>query len=59
MIISNISYSRLTGVETWITSDGRAYFVSLNENSEATPEVVDDEEQEDIRVTGHLHGCID
>ncbi|KAJ7139708.1 RIC1-domain-containing protein [Mycena epipterygia] len=29
---TKILYSRATGVETWITSDGRAYFVGLNEN---------------------------
>ncbi|KAI5123710.1 hypothetical protein M0805_000304 [Coniferiporia weirii] len=29
--VSQISYSRVTGVETWITSDGRAYFVQLTE----------------------------
>ncbi|KAJ7293159.1 RIC1-domain-containing protein [Mycena rebaudengoi] len=29
---AKILYSRATGVETWITSDGRAYFVGLNES---------------------------
>ncbi|KAJ7919027.1 RIC1-domain-containing protein [Mycena leptocephala] len=29
---TKILYSRATGVETWITSDGRAYFVGLTEN---------------------------
>jgi hypothetical protein len=29
--ISKILFSRATGVETWITSDGRAYFVHLTE----------------------------
>ncbi|KAJ7275450.1 RIC1-domain-containing protein [Mycena haematopus] len=29
---TKISYSRATGVETWITSDGRAYFVGLDES---------------------------
>ncbi|KAF7367259.1 RIC1 domain-containing protein [Mycena sanguinolenta] len=29
---TKILYSRATGVETWITSDGRAYFVGLSEN---------------------------
>ncbi|KAF8213519.1 RIC1-domain-containing protein [Mycena galopus ATCC 62051] len=28
---TKILYSRATGVETWITSDGRAYFVGLDE----------------------------
>jgi hypothetical protein len=28
---TKILYSRATGVETWITSDGRAYFVALDE----------------------------
>lgn len=32
VVVSTILHSRLTGVETWITSDGRAYFVRLNEN---------------------------
>ncbi|KAJ7462790.1 RIC1-domain-containing protein [Mycena galericulata] len=31
---TKILYSRATGVETWITSDGRAYFVGLSENIE-------------------------
>ncbi|KAJ7814122.1 RIC1-domain-containing protein [Mycena olivaceomarginata] len=36
---TKILYSRPTGVETWITSDGRAYFVGLNESIEpADPE---------------------
>ncbi|KAF7340016.1 RIC1 domain-containing protein [Mycena venus] len=30
---TKILYSRATGVETWITSDGRAYFVGLTEES--------------------------
>ncbi|KAF5375289.1 hypothetical protein D9758_000014 [Tetrapyrgos nigripes] len=29
--VSKILFSRATGVETWITSDGRAYFVHLTE----------------------------
>ncbi|KAJ6604206.1 RIC1-domain-containing protein [Mycena vulgaris] len=29
---TKILYSRATGVETWITSDGRAYFVGLSED---------------------------
>jgi hypothetical protein len=29
---TKILYSRATGVETWITSDGRAYFVGLTEH---------------------------
>ncbi|KAJ7071458.1 RIC1-domain-containing protein [Mycena amicta] len=28
---TQILYSRSTGVETWITSDGRAYFVAMND----------------------------
>lgn len=31
--MEQILYSRATGVETWITSDGRAYFVRLHEDS--------------------------
>ncbi|KAJ7693644.1 RIC1-domain-containing protein [Mycena rosella] len=30
---TKILYSRPTGVETWITSDGRAYFVGLSEDT--------------------------
>jgi hypothetical protein len=33
--VSKILYSRTTGVETWITSDGRAYFVQLQETPDA------------------------
>ena len=29
--VVQMSYSRASGVETWITSDGRAYFVQLSE----------------------------
>lgn len=36
--VSEILYSRTTGVETWITSDGRAYFVRLNEPASSAPE---------------------
>ncbi|KAF8528030.1 RIC1-domain-containing protein [Hysterangium stoloniferum] len=32
VIVNNITYSRATGVEIWLTSDGRAYFVHLSEN---------------------------
>ncbi|KAJ6626842.1 RIC1-domain-containing protein [Mycena sp. CBHHK59/15] len=32
---TKILYSRATGVETWITSDGRAYFVGLNESKKS------------------------
>jgi hypothetical protein len=31
--VTKILHSRNTGVETWITSDGRAYFVQLQETS--------------------------
>lgn len=30
--VTKISYARNTGVETWITSDGRAYLVQLVES---------------------------
>lgn len=33
--VDKVLYSRSTGVETWITSDGRAYFVRLLENTDA------------------------
>jgi hypothetical protein len=35
--VARILHSRLSGVETWITSDGRAYFVRLQENTNTTP----------------------
>ncbi|KAJ7456586.1 RIC1-domain-containing protein [Mycena latifolia] len=38
---TKILYSRATGVETWITSDGRAYFVGLNED--ITPSAFENE----------------
>ncbi|KAF8490724.1 RIC1-domain-containing protein [Gautieria morchelliformis] len=31
--VNSITYSRITGAETWVTSDGRAYFVHLSENA--------------------------
>ncbi|TFK76753.1 RIC1-domain-containing protein [Pluteus cervinus] len=31
--VETILYSRTTGVETWITTDGRAYFVTLHEHT--------------------------
>ncbi|KAF8592018.1 RIC1-domain-containing protein [Ramaria rubella] len=31
--VNSIVYSRTTGAETWITSDGRAYFVHLSEDT--------------------------
>lgn len=31
VFVSQIAHSRLSGVETWITSDGRAYWVQLDE----------------------------
>lgn len=33
--VNSIAYSRVTGAETWVTSDGRAYFVHLSENAQA------------------------
>ena len=32
--VDRITYSRSTGAETWVTSDGRAYFVHLYENAQ-------------------------
>ena len=36
MAVDKILYSRTTGVETWITTDGRAYFVTLHEQTTVT-----------------------
>jgi hypothetical protein len=33
-VVSDIFYSRITGSEAWVTSDGRAYFVQLNESQD-------------------------
>ncbi|KAJ7596719.1 RIC1-domain-containing protein [Mycena floridula] len=38
VVVSNILYSRTTGVETWITSDGRVYIVHLAEEQEEEEE---------------------
>jgi N-acetylmuramoyl-L-alanine amidase len=40
--VSHMIHTRTTGVETWITSDGRAYFVQL-----AKHESSGDEQQQD------------
>jgi hypothetical protein len=34
VVVDRILYSRSTGTETWLTSDGRAYLVQLYEYSE-------------------------
>lgn len=34
--VNSITYSRITGAETWVTSDGRAYFVHLSENLQSS-----------------------
>ncbi|KAG7099576.1 hypothetical protein E1B28_001406 [Marasmius oreades] len=34
VVVSTLSLSKSTGVETWITSDGRAYIVRLTEDNE-------------------------
>ncbi|PBL00950.1 RIC1-domain-containing protein [Armillaria gallica] len=51
--VAHISYSRATGVETWITSDGRAYFVQLHESESegesSTSELVEDEQHPHTR----------
>ncbi|KAH8100482.1 RIC1-domain-containing protein [Cristinia sonorae] len=39
--VNKISYSRQTGGETWLTSDGRAYFVQLLEESDIPPSASD------------------
>jgi len=41
VFISKISFSKHTGVETWITSDGRAYLVQLYEDTELPPSTSD------------------
>ncbi|THU88454.1 RIC1-domain-containing protein [Dendrothele bispora CBS 962.96] len=51
--ISKIAFSRATGVETWITSDGRAYFVHLTEVEdprEDEPEPYSDDEDPRART---------
>ncbi|RDB29503.1 RAB6A-GEF complex partner protein 1 [Hypsizygus marmoreus] len=48
--VTQILHSRIMGIETWITSDGRAYFVRLHGNigSEAsTSELVEEENHHD------------
>ncbi|KAN0100860.1 RIC1 domain containing protein [Tylopilus felleus] len=43
--VAKILYSN-SGVETWVTSDGRAYFVRLEENSQAEETVVPSESED-------------
>ncbi|KAJ7124731.1 RIC1-domain-containing protein [Mycena crocata] len=50
---TKILYSRPTGVETWITSDGRAYFVGLNENIKSTESEVAEEDLRSPGTAGH------
>ncbi|KII93321.1 hypothetical protein PLICRDRAFT_130973 [Plicaturopsis crispa FD-325 SS-3] len=52
--ISHILHSRMTGVETWITSDGRAYFVQLHENSTASTSDLGRGEEESSQATGPM-----
>src|ERR1700736_2859165 len=40
VIVTKVLHSR-QGVETWLTSDGRAYFVELNETSAPDSEIAD------------------
>ncbi|CAL1696319.1 unnamed protein product [Somion occarium] len=44
--VNKILYSRQTGVETWLTSDGRAYLVQLYESNDLPPS------QSDLSTTG-------
>ncbi|KIY51327.1 RIC1-domain-containing protein [Fistulina hepatica ATCC 64428] len=48
--VVKVLYSRTTGVETWITSDGRAYFVALQENDQfnTSPRGSEDLDNHDI-----------
>ena len=63
--VTQISYSRVTGAETWITSDGRAYLVRLEESG-GQKESVSDLGSEDIphlQVDVHfsrfdIHPCL-
>ncbi|KIY65901.1 RIC1-domain-containing protein [Cylindrobasidium torrendii FP15055 ss-10] len=37
--VTHVSYMRNAAVETWLTSDGRVYFVQLNEENQSDPEI--------------------
>ncbi|KAJ7770879.1 RIC1-domain-containing protein [Mycena maculata] len=52
---TKILYSRATGVETWITSDGRAYFVGLSENVKSSESENAEEEPHSPTTARHHH----
>lgn len=55
---TQILYSRTTGVETWITSDGRAYFVGLNEDTRTSDSDHDGSRSPTIPATArHRHSA--
>ena len=59
--IVQMSYSRTSGVETWISSDGRAYFVQLTETSPdpASQESTEEMEEQTESITSTWQGiCI-
>lgn len=58
--IVQMSYSRASGVETWISSDGRAYFVQLTEADTSQPSQENSEDGIDAtETTSHWQGiCI-
>ena len=61
MSIVQMSYSRTSGVETWIGSDGRAYFVQLSESlaNPAQQEASGEHEQDQDEVVSTWQGiCI-
>lgn len=49
--VSHISYSRTAGVETWITSDGRVYFVQLREPEDTDSNSDQDDRYEPVHVS--------
>ena len=50
VVVDRILYSKTTGTETWLTSDGRAYLVQLYEYSEDDIYSVDTD-QESMNVS--------
>ncbi|KAK1232383.1 WD40 repeat protein [Marasmius sp. AFHP31] len=54
VVVTKLGVSKSTGVETWITSDGRAYIVHLaeNEDSERPEPARFADEQEDLEDAG-------
>jgi hypothetical protein len=48
--IQKISYDKSTGAEGWITSDGRAYFVHLNDLSSSTAPLPNDASMSEVHI---------